>query len=234
MWKMIKERVLLNDWAWLGLKTAEGTRCIFRGPRRSSQDTIRHLRNRSGGRPYSKLYVAPRVSGTLRKVVEQVGHHNKQATYPHSRLSNSHSSIFLNLVSLKALMRAYSARPSWRESGSKFPIHPRSLGGRPGREERVFQVTKSGLPVANIPSVYNIICETSQGRHSLFVVCEFGRNRFPMCESAVQCIESMETVFGSANPGISPLREVCGAVGGEKRHRKGGCYGDKGGRGRLG
>jgi hypothetical protein len=42
-------------------------------------------------------------------------------------------------------MSAYSASPSLKGSASKLPMQPRNLGARPGREERVFQVTNSGL-----------------------------------------------------------------------------------------
>ena len=42
-------------------------------------------------------------------------------------------------------MSAYSARPSRSGMGSKVPMQPRRRWGRPGREGRVFQVTKSGL-----------------------------------------------------------------------------------------
>jgi hypothetical protein len=63
----------------------------------------------------------------------------------HSKVGSSDFVILRNLVSLKALMRAYSARPSCSGCGSKVPIQPRSRGERPGRVGRVFQVTKRGL-----------------------------------------------------------------------------------------
>lgn len=65
--------------------------------------------------------------------------------YPHSNVFSSDLSIFLNRESLNALMRAYSASPSCKGSASKLPMHPRSLGARPGRDERVFHVTNRGL-----------------------------------------------------------------------------------------
>ncbi len=69
----------------------------------------------------------------------------ERSTHEHSSVSSSHSSIPLNLESRNALMRAYSASPSLSGWGSKVPMQPRSLCGRPGREDRVFQVTKRGL-----------------------------------------------------------------------------------------
>ena len=73
-----------------------------------------------------------------------------RATNLHSRASSSRSSTFLNRASPNALVRAYSARPSRRGRASKLPMQPRSRGARPGREERMFQVTKSGLSAAAI------------------------------------------------------------------------------------
>lgn len=69
----------------------------------------------------------------------------RRDAYPHSRLSSSCLSIFLKRESLNALMMAYSARPSRIGKGSKVPMQPRNLGARPGREERVFHVTKTAL-----------------------------------------------------------------------------------------
>lgn len=42
-----------------------------------------------------------------------------------------------------------------------------------------------------------------------------------MSESAVQGIECMKTVFWDADFGISPLQDIWGVVGREKRHCKG-------------
>lgn len=67
------------------------------------------------------------------------------STYPHSKLCSSDLSIFLNLESRNALISAYSASPSRRGKASKQPMQPRSRGARPGRDERVFHVTNSGL-----------------------------------------------------------------------------------------
>lgn len=72
----------------------------------------------------------------------------REGTYAHSRDSSSLSSMRRNRVSRKALMSAYSARPSLSRCGSKVPMHPRRRCGRPGREGRVFHVTKSGLAQA--------------------------------------------------------------------------------------
>jgi hypothetical protein len=90
-------------------------------------------------------------------------------TYPHSRLSSSRSSIFLNLESPKALISAYSASPSLNGSASKLPMHPLNLGARPGREERAFQVTNNGLQ-DDRSEVNNACCST----RILFIVWKAG------------------------------------------------------------
>lgn len=85
--------------------------------------------------------------GSVRVVREVRGMSDREPekTYPHSSVSSSLFSIFLNLESLKALMRAYSAKPSCNGIASKLPMHPLRRGALPGREDRVFQVTNSGL-----------------------------------------------------------------------------------------
>lgn len=65
-------------------------------------------------------------------------------TYPHCNLSNSLLSIFLNLESLNALIRAYSASPSCRGMGSKLPMQPRKRHSRPCL---MCQVINKGLEV---------------------------------------------------------------------------------------
>lgn len=61
-------------------------------------------------------------------------------------------------------MSAYSAKPSRSGWGSKVPIQPRSLGDLPGRDERVFHVTKRGL-VAGLNEVY--IARDRGGIHTI-------------------------------------------------------------------
>jgi hypothetical protein len=115
--------------------------------------------------------------------------------YQHSSDSNSYSSILLNRESLKALMRAYSASPSFKGNASKLPMHPRSRGARPGREERVVQVTNRGL--------YFIVMFKKANSHStgyvLLLVRELGWNRFVVSEGTVQSVKGMIAVLLGTN-----------------------------------
>ena len=131
----------------------------------------------------------------------------RRLAYPHSRLSSSCFSIFRNLESLKALMRAYSAIPSRIGSGSKVPIHPRNLGARPGREDLVFQVTNSGLKIVSKAR------PGPPGAYSLLLVWEFDRDRLLGREGAVERIESMKAVLGKADFGHVNVRHISCGVG---------------------
>ena len=72
-------------------------------------------------------------------------------------------------------MSAYSARPSRSGSASKLPMQPLSLGARPEREERVFQVTNKGL-AKELISCWRENC--ARFIHILLIVREVGRDRF--------------------------------------------------------
>jgi hypothetical protein len=65
-------------------------------------------------------------------------------TNPHSSWGSSVLAMGLKRRSLKALVIAYSARPSSSGMASKFPMHPLSLGEPEPLRGELFQVTKSG------------------------------------------------------------------------------------------
>jgi hypothetical protein len=139
-----------------------------------------------------------------------------KATYPHSKLSSSDLSIFLNLVSLNALIRAYSASPSCKRSASKLPIQPRSRGARPGRDDRVFHVTNNGLGLPSVlkTSPYTIL-------HALFVVGERGGYGRGGRECTVQSVKCVETVLRKTIIGSRLLDSACSRIWGEKGHQRG-------------
>lgn len=83
----------------------------------------------SGGKTKSKnqcQYLIAKEIGA-----EEDGEHAlklNHRTYPHSSVSSSFLLIFLKRESRKALISAYSARPSTMGMGSKFPMQPRRRG----------------------------------------------------------------------------------------------------------
>lgn len=112
-------------------------------------------------------------------------------TYPHSRLSSSDSSIFLNLESRNALVNAYSAIPALSGCASKVPMQPLRRCPRPERDDLLFQVTNKGLRIQS---------ELLDGKlhrteNIPLYICEFHRNWCFASQSAVQCIKRMEAVF---------------------------------------
>lgn len=83
--------------------------------------------------------------------------------------------------------------PSCIDMGSKLPMQPLNLGERPGREDLMFQVTKSGLDDGN-QSRAGIWYEDD----AQLLVQERGRNRRATCEGTVQGVKGMETMLGGA------------------------------------
>lgn len=150
-----------------------------------------------------------------------LGNENRKEenTNPHSSEGSSCSSILLKRESLNALVRAYSAIPSLRGSGSKLPMHPRSLGGRPGREDLAFQVTKSGLEGRCV----NHRGITQATLHVLRLVSERRGDEISARECTVQSIKGVKAMLWRADTAV--LADGCLAC-----HRIGG----QGGHGGLG
>lgn len=139
-------------------------------------------------------------------------------------------------MSLNALISAYSASPSLTGSGSNVPMHPRSLGARPGREERVFHVTNRGLHSSRLnwreregqskgisdrrPTRRVRVWRpkrSSAGRNVLVVVRERRDDGLSRSQSTVQSVERMETVFLRA--GLFLLLYELGIAHGGRRLR---------------
>lgn len=142
-------------------------------------------------------------------------HRDYRMAYPHSRLSNSHSSILSNRESRKALISAYCAIPLCMGIASKFPMQPLS------RFERVFQVTKSGLHSTSIVN-HPVISKSSRETALLFIIWELGRDRFLGSKSAEQGVESVVAVLRTTDLLLIP---ICKPRGGrriwrDERHRR--------------
>ena len=74
-------------------------------------------------------------------------------------------------------------------------MHPRSRGGRPGREDNVFHVTKSGLEHHISVSAHIVLTI----RHVLLLVRERRVNRLATSQSAIKGVKCMEAVLWSSS-----------------------------------
>lgn len=75
-------------------------------------------------------------------------------------------------------MRAYSAKPACSANASKLPMQPLSLELRPGRDERVFQVTNKGLASLSVsdrgmPAMIDVLLIIWELRRNKCVLREF-------------------------------------------------------------
>jgi hypothetical protein len=113
--------------------------------------------------------------------------------HPHSNLCNSRSSIFLKRESLKALMSAYSARPSRTGRASNVPMQPLRRECPLKREGWVCHETNSGLQsrLDQDSSKWNI-------DNTLCSIGEWGWDGFSIGESTVECIESVVAMLRKA------------------------------------
>ena len=75
---------------------------------------------------------------------------------------------------------------------SKVPMHPLSRGCRPGRDDLVFQVTKSGL---HSMSTHSIFCTA----HALFLVRKLRRDGFVSGQGTEERIKAAEAMLLGAD-----------------------------------
>ena len=147
---------------------------------------------------------------TLRRSINARRYILPLCTHPHSRVSSSRSSIFLKRWSSNALISAYSARPSRIGIASKVPMHPLNRGCRPGRDDLVFQVTKSGLRSVSTHCI-------SYAVHALFLIRKLRCDGFVPRQCAEERIEASETMLLGAD-GLFLLYEASCWVRRHQRH----------------
>lgn len=79
-------------------------------------------------------------------------------------------------------------------------MQPLNLGARPGRDERVFQVTNSALRDAvSQREMERIAFRNGEILYALFIVWELGGDRLLVGELAEEGVEGIETILGAAD-----------------------------------